>query len=341
MPKERLQQHSGRFIEKICRHIIDHVSRWLGPLPNGVVDYCSRCVANVCSVVEFGHEEQQPHRTQHEQHRSQQQPVQGRRVEKGKEKKEEEGNEMGKEGKKEKGKGKEERQDGKEGMQRGGGVEKVVEKDVMDGRSRNTRRRKSQGEGGVPEEKETSASAGRADQIFVKMDGFKTLPLDVSPNDKVGDILRWIQSSACDSKQDMYATCEGRVLMKDDEFKSGGVQDGSTVQVMRRMRGGGRHKEKKRKGSAKEERTEHRVDQKEEKVEGVAMGEAQKIEDNEENETRITRMLRERSKEYVQRLIKASVNWSKESLGVSDEIREGIRKNARKVLTRTSCGRRR
>ena len=45
----------------------------------------------------------------------------------------------------------------------------MVENDVMNGQSRNTRRRRSQGEGGVSEEKETSASVGRTDQIFVKM----------------------------------------------------------------------------------------------------------------------------------------------------------------------------
>ena len=84
---------------------------------------------------------------------------------------------MEKESEKEKGKGKEERQDGKEGRERGG-VEKVVEKDV-----------------GLSEEKQTSASADRTDQVFVKMDGCKTLPVEVSPNDKVGDILRRIQSS--------------------------------------------------------------------------------------------------------------------------------------------------
>ena len=68
------------------------------------------------------------------------------------------------------------------------------------------------------EGKDTSASAGRTDQIFVKMDGAKTLPLEVPPNDKVGDILTRIQSSARDSKQDMYVTCGGRVLRKDDEL---------------------------------------------------------------------------------------------------------------------------
>ena len=49
----------------------------------------------------------------------------------------------------------------------------MVEKDVMDGQSEDRRRMRSQGEGGV-----------------VKMDGCKTLPLEVLPNDKVGDILR-------------------------------------------------------------------------------------------------------------------------------------------------------
>ena len=45
----------------------------------------------------------------------------------------------------------------------------------------------------------------------------------------------------------MYATCEGRILRKDDEMESCGVRDGSTVQVTSRIRGGGRHKDKKSK----------------------------------------------------------------------------------------------
>ena len=35
MPQERLPQHSGRFIERRSGHIIDLVSRCLGPLPDG------------------------------------------------------------------------------------------------------------------------------------------------------------------------------------------------------------------------------------------------------------------------------------------------------------------
>ena len=95
------------------------------------------------------------------------------------------------------------------------------------------------------------------------------------------------------------------------------------LQLTRRIRGGGGNKNRKR--SAKKENTGRRVDQEKEKVV------------SELNEARITRMLRERSDDDIERLIKASVNWSKESLGVSDEIEEA----ARKVSTRTSRGRRR
>ena len=44
VPKERLRQHSERSMEGRRGHIVDFVSRRLGPLPDGVVDYCSRCV---------------------------------------------------------------------------------------------------------------------------------------------------------------------------------------------------------------------------------------------------------------------------------------------------------
>ena len=58
------------------------------------------------------------------------------------------------------------------------------------------------------------------------------------------------------------------------------------------------------------------------KDETIAMDSARTKEDSELNETRITRMLRERSNDDLERLIKASVNW----LGVSDEIQESITK---------------
>ena len=80
-------------------------------------------------------------------------------------------------------------------------------------------------------------------QIFVKVNGSKTLPLEVSLSDKVGDIVKRIPSSVCCSKRDVYVPCEGRVIRRGDELKCCGVRDGSTVQVTSRMLGGRRRKE--------------------------------------------------------------------------------------------------
>ena len=60
-------------------------------------------------------------------------------------------------------------------------VEDVIDWTVM---TRSTRQRKSQRQGVVSEGKKTSRSVERAIQILIKMDGCKTLPLEVSPNDK-------------------------------------------------------------------------------------------------------------------------------------------------------------
>ena len=51
---------------------------------------------------------------------------------------------------------------------------------------------------------------------------------------------------------DVNATCEGRMQRKDDELRSCGVSDGCTIQVTSRMRGGGRHKDKKSKEEKKQ-----------------------------------------------------------------------------------------
>ena len=70
-----------------------------------------------------------------------------------------------------------------------GGVKEAVEKDVMDGRSR-----RSRGPGGVTER--TSKGVDRTIQIFVKVEG-RTLPVEMSPSDKVGDIVVRVTSGAC------------------------------------------------------------------------------------------------------------------------------------------------
>ena len=80
-------------------------------------------------------------------------------------------------------------------------------------------------------------------QIFVKVDGMKTVLREVAPEDKVQKIVDIVSGS----DQDVYPTCEGRMLRKDDELRSCGVTGGCTTQVTSRMRGGGRHKDKKNK----------------------------------------------------------------------------------------------
>ena len=108
-------------------------------------------------------------------------------------------------------------------------------------------------------------------QIFVKMNGSKATPMEVSlEDDKVEDVMRQIQKD-----EDANVTLHGRVLKKSDKLKSCGVTDGCTIQVTNRLRGGGRHKVKKGKESAKNERMEHRVDRKDDEVEGVATDSAQ------------------------------------------------------------------
>ena len=83
----------------------------------------------------------------------------------------------------------------------------------------------------------------RVVQIFVKVDGTKTVLREVSPEDKVQKIL----NDRSGSDQDVYAMCEGRMLRQDDAMTSCGVRDESTIQIMSRMRGGGKHKDKKSK----------------------------------------------------------------------------------------------
>ena len=88
----------------------------------------------------------------------------------------------------------------------------------------------------------------RTFQIFVKTDDLKTMTMDVTPNDKIQDVVRRGMGY---SKHDVYVTCEGRMLNENAELKSSEVRDGSTVRVVSRLRGGGRHKEKKSKGEKK------------------------------------------------------------------------------------------
>ena len=88
----------------------------------------------------------------------------------------------------------------------------------------------------------------RTVQIFVKVDGGKTSAMEMEMSDKVDDIVKKIPIS----DQDVYVTRGGRIPRRSDKLESCEVRDGSTIQVMSRMRGGGKHKDKKSKVDKKQ-----------------------------------------------------------------------------------------
>ena len=75
---------------------------------------------------------------------------------------------------------------------------------------------------------------------------------EVSPEDRVHKILNTVSGS----DWDVFVMCEGKMLRKDDELKSCGVTDGCTMQVMSRMRGGGRHKDQRNRSEKKRDKDE-------------------------------------------------------------------------------------
>ena len=179
---------------------------------------------------------QQPHRSKQHHGSQQQQATNKQRQQAGHTEEEEKENEEGEE--KERGeKEKEERERrkserGKKEERRGAEEEghKEVKKDVTDWTvvTRNKKQRKMI-------------------QIFVKVDGSKVTPMEVSLTDgKVEDVMRQIQKD-----EDVYVTMHGKALRRNEKLKSCGVTDGCTIQVTSRMRGGGRHKDKRSKADMK------------------------------------------------------------------------------------------
>ena len=95
-------------------------------------------------------------------------------------------------------------------------------------------------------------------QIFVKVDEAKVTPMDVSlTGGKVEYVVRHVQKD-----EDVYVTMHWRVLRRNEKLKSCGVTDGCTIQVTSRMRGGGRHKDKKSKSEKKQTTNSERPEQK-------------------------------------------------------------------------------
>ena len=95
-------------------------------------------------------------------------------------------------------------------------------------------------------------------QIFVKVDGGKTSVMEMEMSDKVDDIVKKIPIS----DRDVYVTSGGRILKGSDKLEICEVRDGSTVEVTSRMRGGGRHKDKKSKSEKKRTINSERPEQK-------------------------------------------------------------------------------
>ena len=84
-----------------------------------------------------------------------------------------------------------------------------------------TKQRRQQGRDEANEK--SDGRTFRTIQNFVKVDGSKVFPLEVSLSDKVGDVVKRIPSSACDSKCDVCMTCEGRVIRRSDDLKNCGI----------------------------------------------------------------------------------------------------------------------
>ena len=151
---------------------------------------------------------------------------------------------------------------------------------------------RGRGQEGRKEEEESEAEEGRGEQvkedvtgwtevtrkrrrkmvqIFVKVDGYRVIPMEVSPaDDKVEDVMKRIQKD-----EDVYVTMQGKVLRMSDVLKSCGVTDGCTVEVTSRLRGGGKRKDKKghkeRKRAVKPKGPEQKSEEEPKSDEGPAL----------------------------------------------------------------------
>ena len=143
-------------------------------------------------------------------------------------------------------------------------------------------------------------------QIFVKVNGSRATPMEVNlTNDKVEDVLRQVQND-----EDVYATMHGRMLRGNEKLKSCGVTDGCTIQVTSRMRGGGRHKDKKSKTEKKQttnsERPEQKFDAESKSDEGpemMPMEEALRRPEGNEGYQKIIEFVSEGSEKEVQQKV--------------------------------------
>ena len=158
---------------------------------------------------------------------------------------------------------------------KGGGERGQVEKEK--GQEERKRRRKGK-EGGRNRQGGQEGRDG--------LGGSQASTMEMETSDKVDDIVKKISIS----DQDVYVTSGGRIFRRSDKLESCEVRDGSTVEVTSRMRGGGRHKDKKSKSEKKQttnsERPEQKFDEESKGGEGseiIPMDEAmRRLEESEE-----------------------------------------------------------
>ena len=102
-------------------------------------------------------------------------------------------------------------------------------------------------------------------QIFVRVNGSKAAPMEVNlTDDNVEDVMRRIRND-----KGAYVTMNGKVLRTSEKLKSCEVTDGSTIQVASRVRGGGRHKDKKSRDEKEHAASTKKTEQKFEKRQGM------------------------------------------------------------------------
>ena len=181
-------------------------------------------------------------------------------------------------------------------------------------------------------------------QIFVKVDEAKVAPMDVSLTDgKIEDVIRQVQKG-----EDVYVTMQGKVLRRNEKLKSCGVTDGCTIQVTSRMRGGGKHKDKKSKAekqAASAKTPEQKVTDGKEGDRGPATQECdldaaiRMIEENEDSR-KMTESMSEGSDEDMERTLQNCRTAGYEVLGWSQEQVEMMERGLRWAVEARRKGRR-
>ena len=180
-------------------------------------------------------------------------------------------------------------------------------------------------------------------QIFVKVDEAKVTPMDVSLTDgKIEDVIRQVQKG-----EDVYVTMQGKVLRRNEKLKSCGVTDGCTIQVTSRMRGGGKHQDKKSKAekqAASAKTPEQKVTDGKEGDRGPATQECdldaaiRMIEENEDSR-KMTESMSEGSDEDMERTLQNCRTAGYEVLGWSQEQVEMMERGLRWAVEARRKGR--